>query len=109
MDFLVVLLVIGIAIALAAWHYTRSTEMLKAWAQSKGLTLINSKRRFLRRGSFFWTTSKGQEVFYVTVRDAHGNRRSGYVRVGGWFVGMLSDNVEVRWDDDPRAPLFPEE
>jgi hypothetical protein len=28
-----------------------------------------------------------------------GRRRKAWVRCGGWFLGMLSDNVEVAWDE----------
>jgi hypothetical protein len=31
------------------------------------------------RGPFFWTTGKGQEVFYVTVRDEAGDTSRGFV------------------------------
>jgi hypothetical protein len=35
----------------------------------------------------------------VTVEDEQGRRRTGWVRCGGWFWGLLSDATEAHWDD----------
>src|SRR5262249_36093276 len=51
------------------------------------------------KGPFFWTSTKAQTVYYVFVEDSDGNKRSGWVRCGSCWFGLLSDNVEVRWDD----------
>ena len=81
------------------WHFSRSDSLLQQWAQRNGYRLVRREYRSFFKGPFFWTTSRGQTVYYVTVEDAEGNRRSGWVRCGGWFLGLLSDNVEVRWED----------
>ena len=57
------------------------------------------KNRFVFRGPFLWTTAQGQTVFRVRVRDGKGNERTGWVRCGGWFWSLMSDNPEVWWDD----------
>ena len=49
---------------------------------------------------FFWTTSKTQVVYRIVVSDAAGQQRSGYARVGGFMTGLLSEKVDVRWDDE---------
>jgi hypothetical protein len=33
-----------------------------------------------------------------------GGVRSGWVRCGSWWLGLLSDQVEVRWDQEPTVP-----
>jgi hypothetical protein len=33
------------------------------------------------------------------VRDKAGHVRSGWVRCGGWFAGLFSDKITVRWED----------
>jgi hypothetical protein len=53
-------------------------------------------------GPFFWRRGRGHEVFYVVVHNARGERRSAYVRTGGWLQGQFSDQVTVRWDDGDR-------
>jgi hypothetical protein len=96
-------IIVGLFILVACgtfiWHLARGQSLLEDWAQGEGLRIISSERRILRRGSYFFTTGKGQEVYYVTVEDADGKQRSGYVRCGGYFAGMLSDKVTVRWDE----------
>jgi hypothetical protein len=95
------LIIVGFfaVVLLGMWHYSRGRQLLEGWAGRQGLDLVDVEVRFLRRGPFFWTTSNGQLVYYVSLRDGSGEIRRAWVRCGGWFFGMLSDNVDVRWDD----------
>jgi hypothetical protein len=47
-------------------------------------------------------SSNAQAVYRVKVRTRDGRLRRGWVRCGGWLSGVLSDQVDVRWD--ARAP-----
>jgi hypothetical protein len=99
---LIVVAFVGVAVLallLFAWQFRRSDTLLERWAERNGYTLIEREYRWFARGPFFWTSSKGQTVYRVTVEDKAGRRRSGWVRCGGWFFGLLSDTAEVRWDD----------
>jgi len=95
---LLVVLFFVFVISMMVWHFSRSRKMVEQWANDNCMELIEAERRFLRRGTYWWRTNKGQEVFRITVRDSSGQVRRGYVRVGGWFLGMLSDQVNVEWD-----------
>jgi hypothetical protein len=95
---LLFILFFAVAILSLWWHFSRSRNMVQQWARDNGMELIEAERRFLRRGTYWWRTGKGQEVFRITVRDSSGQVRRGYARVGGWFMGMLSDQVNVEWD-----------
>ena len=97
--FLLVVVFTVVATGSLVWHYSRSSSMLEEWASEQGYEVVSAERRFLRRGPFFFTTAKGQEVFYVTVMDGDGRTRHAYVRVGGFFLGLFSNNVDVRWED----------
>lgn len=92
---LVPLAVVGVL--LMVWHVSRSRTTLEQWAADHGYELLQAERRYLRRGPYFWTTSKGQEVFFIVVKDAGGNTQSGWARVGGFTLGQLSQKVSVRW------------
>ena len=81
------------------WHFGRSSSLLHQWAAENGYRIVSQEYRNFFKGPFFWTSSKGQTVYYVVVEDSGGKRRRGWVRCGGWWLGLLSDNVEVRWDD----------
>ena len=78
---------------------SRSQSVLVAWATANGFEIVRSDLRYFNRGPFFWTTSKGQTVYYVTVRDPRGGLRSGWVRCGSWWFGIWSNQAEVRWVD----------
>jgi hypothetical protein len=80
------------------WQVSRSRALLRDWAARHGFEILESELRPLRRGPFFWTSSKGQTVYRVTVRDGQGAVRSGWVRCGGWWLGLFSDKTDVRWD-----------
>ncbi|MEO5916033.1 MAG: hypothetical protein ABIS50_17490 [Luteolibacter sp.] len=95
----VALAVMAIIVLVFTWHFSRSRSVLEQWAIENGYTIIHSEYRHFMRGPFFWTTSKGQTVYQVSVRDKAGTVRSGWVRCGGFFLGLLSDNAEVRWEN----------
>ena len=97
---IILLSVIGIGVALAscAWSRRRAADMLAGWAAASGYQLLQFAPRYLRTGPYFWRHGRGQLIFYVTVADRSGGRRAGYVRLGGWLMGLLSDQVDVIWD-----------
>jgi hypothetical protein len=96
---IVAVLFIFLAVGSIVWYYSRSRSLLERWADASGYEILNSEHRYFFRGPFFWSTSRGQSVYFVTIRDGDGHVRTGWVRCGGFFLGMLSDNTEVRWDD----------
>jgi hypothetical protein len=81
------------------WQSSRSSSLLQRWAEENGYRIVRREYRTFFRGPFFWNSSKGQTVYYVVAEDSAGARRSGYVRCGGWWLGLVSDRVEVRWDE----------
>jgi hypothetical protein len=101
---LVLPLVIALGLLATYWHFARAKAMLQRWTQQNGFHVVDRHYCFLFKGPFFWTTSRGQVVYRVTVEDSAGKRRSGWVRCGSWFFGVLSDRVEVRWDDAADRP-----
>ncbi len=82
-----------------AWGVSRGTSLLEGWARSHGLQILSQEECWFFKGPFFWTSSKGQKVYRVAVRDREGFERLGYVRCGGYWLGLMSDHVEVRWDE----------
>jgi hypothetical protein len=87
------------AIVGAVWHNRRSSTLLDGWARANGLQILSQSKCWFFRGPFSWSTTDGQVVYRVVVRDGGGRTRTGYVRCGGRWSGMLSDNTEVRWND----------
>jgi hypothetical protein len=89
------------AIWMIGWREQRTEEILNKWAQDNGYVILEQKHEFWN-GPFFWSTSKGQEVYYVTVRDKADVIRSGWVRLGGYWWGLSEDKAEVRWDEKAK-------
>jgi hypothetical protein len=102
-DMILILIVVLLVIAYIAWYYRRSRSLLDRWAERNGYRIVDSEYRYFFRGPFFWTSSKEQTVYRVTVADKAGNVWSGWVRCGGWWLGLLSDQAEARWDEVPAS------
>src|SRR3569833_573282 len=98
LGFIVFIVVAGaLAIGTVFWTNNRSNQLIERWASEHGYRLLTTEQRFLSRGPFFWTTSRNQTVYYVTVEAPDGAVRRAWVRCGGWWSGVLfSDDVEVR-------------
>ena len=77
------------------------TTLIDRWAKANGYQILHSELRYFRRGPLLWTSSKLQWVYYVRIRNQDGHERSGWVRFGGFLVGLMSNKTEVRWEDKP--------
>ena len=97
-----ILLVVGLAGlmgGLTIAHIKRSRQLLQKWATENGYQFVQVQARpFPIKSPFSWT-SKNQRVYQVVVQDEQGYERCGWLRLGGYSSGLLSDQVEVRWDD----------
>ncbi|MEK6234157.1 MAG: hypothetical protein N2C14_05570, partial [Planctomycetales bacterium] len=80
--------IIVVIVGVMTWRSSRSRQMLDQWAMDNGYEILSSERRGFFRGPFFWTTGKGQVVFYVVVQALDGKTREGWIRCGGFFLGL---------------------
>jgi hypothetical protein len=87
----------AIALASTRWQLRRGREMLESWCSRNGMELVSCGHRLLFRGPYFWA-SKGQVVYRIGTRDRSGRLRSGFARCGGYWLGVFTDQVDVRWD-----------
>ena len=106
--FAVVALIGGAAIAYIWWGSKRKIEIIKRWEAANGCRVIDREERSLMRGPYFLRAGKGQAVFRVTVEFPDGQIAKGWIRCGSWALGLLSNEVEVKWDEEmPQPPGFP--
>ena len=96
------ILIVLAALAILAWfaHFfsSRSRALLEKWAGENQYHLSLAELRLFRRGPFLWS-GKGHAIYRVEIHDQHGDYRKGWVRCGSWLAGLLSDQVEERWDN----------
>lgn len=107
---LLVVAVVAVGVAFLAWTFRRGDAMLDRWAAENNFRLLESEYRWFAKGPFFWRSSKGQTVYRIAVEDQAGEVHRGWARCGGWFLGLWTDQVDVRWDEQPPArqpPGFP--
>lgn len=96
---LIILGVLAVLVAYVTGAYRRAAHLLTQWATTNGYHIVESDRRYMRKGPFTWTSSQSQIVYHVTVQDPSGNVRRGWVRCGNFLLGPWKDDVDVSWDD----------
>ncbi len=95
----IIIFVIALVIVSLVWTFTKARKILELWAKENNYHILSSQIRWFNRGPFFWTTSRNQIVYYVTVRTLEGIIKKGWVRCGSWWLGIFADKAEVRWDE----------
>ena len=71
--------------------------MLACWAQANSYQFIVLRKKWFRIGPFRWRTGNAV-VFRGALLTPGGEQRTGYFRVGTFFLGLMSDQVDVEWD-----------
>jgi hypothetical protein len=104
----VLLFVVIAALGILTWVWSkaRAASMLERWAARSGLRLLSAEHKTFLKGPFFWTASRHQWVYRISVQYPDGAVRQGWARCGGWFLGLWTESVDVRWDapDPQHAP-----
>ena len=90
---------LALAAVYAAGRLARARYMLARWARSEGFRVVERKRRVFNTGPFVWAWLGHAAVFWVVLEDCEHRRRSGWVKCGRYWGGLLSSNVEVAWQD----------
>src|SRR5215470_5043593 len=80
--------------ALIGWlsfYYWLARTVLRAWAAEGGFQILRfEKRNTTGRGPFnWWTNSPEQSIYHLRVRDREGRERTGWLRCGSYFGGVL--------------------
>lgn len=70
---------------------------ISTWALANHLEIVSRSLGLFRSGPFFLTLGH-QVVYRLTVQDQQGLEKTCWVRLGGFFSGLFSDRIEVRWE-----------
>lgn len=93
------LLLAGLALLLNGLYYCWARRRLDAWARQNQVSLIGCQWRWFLRGPY---DALGKYVvFRIVSRNADGSERIGWVRLGGFWAGLFSDESHVLWERDP--------
>lgn len=79
--------------------FLRAKQVLETWAGDNGYIILSSDLRFLNRGPYSWTLLGKQWVFHVVVRTNNGATKTGYVKCGSFFWGVMVNKSEVEWGE----------
>lgn len=79
---------------------SRADSMVRQWASENDFELLHFERCFFTGGFNFFTTSRNQIVYSVRVRDRASHERSGWLRCGSFFGGVIfGSGTEVKWKE----------
>jgi hypothetical protein len=97
----VVAVLVVIVILAMRWRSGRTDRMLAAWAEENGFAILKKGGRNPLNSPFKARVVAGEPtaIVFIEIRDRKGRSRKGWVRLGGWYTGLLSDQVEVRWEE----------
>lgn len=85
------------------WTISRARTFLDHWAETNGYQVVSASVRLLRRGPYFLKSSNNQVVFRITVSAALDDVRTGWVRCGSYWLGVLAHEVDVTWDSEQQT------
>lgn len=100
MEAVIILVVFGVVlVGSLLWQSSRSQDILAQWAEENGYRLLEANYATFFKGPFTLTSARGQTVYRVVVQDEAGFTRTGWVRCGSWWGGLMSGQAQVRWDE----------
>jgi hypothetical protein len=91
-----ILLPMAIFIRISYLLHTKARRLINEWAERNNVKILKLKVRRFRKGPFFLTSSQEQVVYYATIEDK-GQIRNAYIRCGGYWSGMASNRIEVKY------------
>jgi hypothetical protein len=87
----------AVVVAIAFFfHYRWARRRLEEWALENGIRILHHQYRILIRGPF--NCFGKYSVFRVVVADERGGQKTGWVRLGGYFIGLWSRDSQVLWE-----------
>jgi len=101
-------LLIAVAVYLSYRHIMNAKALLRDWAQANNFRILQARMCTFTPWRMYFTTSKYQIVYKVSVYDESAHRiRAAWVRLGTRVWGVMEgDAVDVKWEDaDEAAPL----
>jgi hypothetical protein len=100
---LIVFLIIFVALATISMTFAirYGEKHLNAWAKKNNLQIVSCKYHHLMIGPFrrnlFFTGKGGYLIFKFQAKTEQGDIKTGYARVGNYFLSVILDTVEVIW------------
>jgi hypothetical protein len=80
------------------WQNTRAETLLERWCRHTGFDLLRRRYCWIPGAPYTQAVLTGQWVYRVSIRNRAGRVRHGTVCVGSRLLGVLADEVDVRWD-----------
>jgi len=87
------------------WEQDEAIRRVLAWAKANNYQIIDAlSRRWASRPGHV-PSSMLQMVFRVKIKDEDGRQREGWLRLGSYFLGLVSKEQDVFWDTAPAEKI----
>ena len=99
--YLILSIVIGVAgllFLLAKRRKTIISRMIERWAEENNFSVIEYHTIFGNGPHPIFVKGHGQYVCKVEVKDEIGNRRVAWLKLGGYFTGLLRYKIACKWE-----------
>jgi hypothetical protein len=93
------LLLLILGLAYDRYRIGIARRMVETWALQNRFHVTTLKRCFYFNDPSFLMRSNVQFVFKISVEDEEGKVRTGWIRCGHWFLGLVRDQVTIFWDE----------
>jgi len=100
--FLLVLIFGGLllfAFWMIRWQYSKADTLLKNWATQNNCKLIKKENANFGDGPLGRRGAKTHVKYRIKVEDGDGKTKTGIAYLGSENIGVLSNEVKVKWDD----------
>lgn len=87
------------AIAYPIFRVRRAHALVTEWATTNGFEIVRREWVWFRLGPFPLASFGHQAIYYLVVRDREGKEHTCWLKLGDFFVGLLSDRIGVRWEN----------
>jgi len=93
------ILLTGLVVLLNWLYYRWARRRLEAWARESRIDIRRCQWRLFLRGPY---DALGKyAVFRIVAADPSGSERVGWVRLGSFWLGLMTDESHVVWERDP--------
>lgn len=104
MEWIILYLGLVIAAILIAWPllWLRRRvihSIVSQWTKKNNFELVRYKDAIYSPFTLSLRKSRSQEVVWVEIIDSHGKHRTCWLKLGGYFSGLLNDRAECIWKD----------
>lgn len=94
------LIVLSAVVLQGVYRFSKARRLVREWAETRGVRIVSMHWEVFPSGPVASAAFGKHIVYDVSFVDTDGQSRRCWAKCGGWWLGLLSDTVEVVWPAD---------